>query len=149
MQRPPIPAAAGRSVFPSMSVIERDEHCGPVPAAAREADALARETKDRVEVFNVTRAGGLDKRTMDLALYEAIRGLILEIIDEESDDDGTVLLKDAVAAAQARYGSHELFPNGRVTNYVRYTKVDLEARCEIERIPRSSPQRITRLRPDI
>jgi len=40
----------------------------------------------------------------------------------------------------------ELFPKGRLTNYVRYTKTDMEARCEIERIPGSSPQRITRWR---
>jgi hypothetical protein len=35
-----------------------------------------------------------------------------------------------------------------VRNYCTFTKVDLEARCEIERLPRSSPQRITRWRPD-
>jgi len=80
---------------------------------------------------------------MDLAQYEAMRNLILEVIDDEGGDDGTVLLKDVVAAAQHRYGSHELFPNGRLMNYVRYTKVDLEARCEIERIPGKSPLRIT------
>lgn len=136
------------AMFPSMPSIERDEHCGPVPAAAWEADAFARETMDRVEVFNATGPGGLDNWTMDLSQYEAIRNVILEIIDEEGDNDGTVLLKDVVAAAQDRYGSHELFPKGRLTNYVRYTKGDLEARCEVERIPRSSPQRITRWRPD-
>jgi len=85
---------------------------------------------------------------MDLAQNEAMRDLILEVIDEEGGDDGTVLLKEVVAAAQDRYGSHELFPNGRLTNYVRYTKVDLEARCEVERIPGKSPQRITRWRRD-
>ena len=83
---------------------------------------------------------------MDLRQYELVRAHILEMIDASAD--GTVLLKEVVAAAQNRYSSHELFPKGRLTNYVRYTKVDLEARCEIERIPRSSPQAICRWRQD-
>jgi transposase len=61
-------------------------------------------------------------------------------------DDG-ILLKDLVAAAQQRSGAHPLFPGGRLRNYVTYTKVDLEARCEIERLPRSTPQRVVRWRP--
>ena len=55
-------------------------------------------------------------------------------------------LQAVVDEAQDRFGNHELFPKGRLTNYVRYTKTDMEARCEIERIPRSSPQRTTRWR---
>jgi hypothetical protein len=70
------------------------------------------------------------------------------MIDDESDDDGTIALKTVTAAAQDRFAGHDLFSNGRLTNYVRYTKVDLEARCEIERIPGSSPQRICRWRDD-
>ena len=125
--------------------LERDAHCGPVPASAWAADAEAR-ARGRVEMFNATRPGGLDNWTMDERQYNLMRKHILEMIDSAGDDDGTVLLKEIVAAAQERYGDHELFPNGRLTNYVRYTKVDLEARCEIERIPRSSPQRICRWR---
>jgi hypothetical protein len=68
------------------------------------------------------------------------------MIDDEGDEDGTVLLKGVGSAAQDRYGDHELFPGGRLTNYVRYTNTDLEARCEVERIPGSSPQRICRWR---
>lgn len=126
--------------------MERDEHCGPVPESAWQADRESRATKDRVEIFNATRPGGLDGWTMDVAQYEAMREVILAAIDDDADADGTVLLKDVVEAAQQRYGDHELFPNGRLTNYVRYTKVDLEARFEIERVPRSSPQRIMRWR---
>ena len=96
--------------------VVRDPHSGPVPETAWGADALARQ-RGRVEMFNATRAGGLDNWTMD-----------------------------DVAAAQERYADHVLFPKGRLTNYVRYAKVDLEARCEIERIPGSSPQRICRWR---
>lgn len=127
--------------------IRRDAHCGPVPDSAWAADAEVRRTRGRVEMFNATRPGGLDGWTMDLAQYELVRAHILEMIDAEADDDGTIRLQDVVAAAQDRYGDHELFPNGRLTNYVRYTKVDLEAQCEIERLPDRSPQRICRWRP--
>ncbi|MEL7157465.1 MAG: hypothetical protein AAFN30_12795 [Actinomycetota bacterium] len=129
-----------------MSAIERGAHAGPVPDAAWKADQRARTQKQRVEIFNATRPGGLDGWTMDLAQYEAMRALILDTIDDDADAAGTVLLKHVVEIAQARYGDHELFPNGRLTNYVRYTKVDLEARCEIERVTGSSPQRIMRWR---
>ncbi|MDJ0953732.1 MAG: hypothetical protein QNJ81_08630 [Acidimicrobiia bacterium] len=121
-----------------------DPHRGPVPATAWAADAEAR-ARGRVEMFNAARPGGLDNWTMDERQYELMRSHILGMIDE-ADGEEPVLLKEVVAAAQDRYGSHELFPNGRLTNYVRYTKVDLEARCEIERVPRSSPQRIRRRR---
>ncbi len=129
-----------------MADIERDEHAGPVPDSAWAADADARATKGRVEVFNATRPGGLDGWTMDEQQYQAVHDLILDMIDDEADADGTIKLQTVVNAAQDRFGNHELFPNGRLTNYVRYTKTDMEARCEIERIPRSSPQRITRWR---
>ena len=125
--------------------LERDPHSGPVPESAWAADAAARR-KGRVEMFNATRPGGLDNWTMDERQYLLMRAHILRMIDEESDAEGTVLLKEVVAAAQDRYRNHELFPKGRLTNYVRYTKVDLEARCEIERVPGKSPQRIMRWR---
>jgi len=78
--------------------------------------------------------------------YELMRTHILESIDDLADPDGTVPLKVVVDAAQDRYHDHELFPKGRVRHYCTYTKVDLEARCEIERVPRASPQRIMRWR---
>lgn len=85
---------------------------------------------------------------MDLAQYEAVRAVILEMIDDEADDDGTIPLKTIVAEAQDRLGADPRFPNGRLTNFVRYTKTDMEARCEVERVPRSQPQRVRRWRPD-
>lgn len=121
-------------------MIERVPHSEPVPEAAWEADAEARRSKNRVEVFNATRPGGLDGWTMDVDEHEAVRQLILDLLTNEAADDGTMLLKDVVAAAQERFGSDPVFPKGRLTNYVRYTKTDMEARCEVERIPRSSPQ---------
>ena len=127
--------------------IVRDKHAGPVPETAWAADAEARK-RGRVEVFNADRPGGMDGWTMDERQYELMKAHILEMLDEESDPDGTILLKDVVAAAQDRYATHELFPKGRVRNYCTFTKVDLEARCLIERIPGSSPQRICRWRPN-
>ena len=124
---------------------KRDAHAGPVPDSAWEADAIARE-RGRVEMFNAVRPGGLDGWTMDLRQYELMREHILETIDALADEDGSVPLKAVVTAAQERYATHELFPGGRLRNYCTYTKVDLEARCEIERVPGASPQRIRRWR---
>lgn len=125
----------------------RDPHAGPVPEEAWAKDAETRATTGRVEIFNATRPGGLDGWTMDAAQYQAVHDLILEVLDEDADDDGTVRLQHVVDTIQSVLGDDELFPNGRLTNYVRYTKTDMEARCEIERVPGSSPQRICRWRP--
>lgn len=46
--------------------------------------------------------------------------------------------------AQERYATHPLFRKGWVRNYCTFTKVDLEARCEVERVSKRSPQRIMR-----
>lgn len=83
---------------------------------------------------------------MDAAQYQAVHDLILQIIDQDAEEDGTVRLQHVVDTIQSVLGDDELFPNGRLTNYVRYTKTDMEARCEIERVPGSSPQRICRWR---
>lgn len=128
--------------------IERSEHSGPVPDSAWQLDDETRRNKRRVQIFNATRPGGLDGWTMDEAQYEALRTHILEMIDSAAGADGTIALQTIVDAAQDRLGSDPLFPGGRLTNYVRYTKVDLEARCEIERVAGSSPQRVRRWRPD-
>jgi hypothetical protein len=123
--------------------VAADPHSAPVPASAWAADAEAR-ARGRVAVFNAARPGGLDGWTMDLRRYELLRGHVLDTIDELAGADGAVTLKAVVEAAQARYGTHELFPGGRLRNYVTYTKVDLEARGEIERVPGAGPQRIRR-----
>lgn len=123
--------------------MQRDPHSGPVPERAWHADALARE-RGRVQIFNATRPDGLDGWTMDEKQYELMRAHILDMIDTRAAEDGTIALRDVVDAAQERYATHPLFPGGRTRNYCTFTKVDLEARCEIERVPRSSPQRIRR-----
>ena len=83
---------------------------------------------------------------MDEGPYQAVHDVILAMIDDHADDD-TIMLQAVVEAPRDRYGNHALFPKGRLTNYVRSTKTDMEARCIVERLPRSSPQRITRRRP--
>lgn len=130
-----------------MAGAARDPHRGPVPQAAWDQDAETRAS-GRVEIFNATRPGGLDGWTMDAAQYQAVHDLILEVIDDDAGEDGSVRLQHVVEAIQARLGDSELFPNGRLTNYVRFTKTDMEARGEVERIPGSSPQRIRRWRAD-
>ena len=124
----------------------RDPHSGPVPDEAWALDADTRQRTGRVEIFNATRPGGLDGWTMNAKQYQAVHDLILDIIDDDADPDGTVRLQHVVETIQHRLGGSELFPKDRLTNYVRYTKTDMEARREIERIPGSSPQRITRWR---
>lgn len=129
-----------------MTGLHRDPHSGPVPQSAWDRDAATRARTRRVEVFNATRPGGLDGWTMDAAQYQKVHDLILEIVDADADEDGTVRLQHVVDSIQALLGSSDLFPNGRLTNYVRYTKTDMEARCEIERVSGSSPQRVRRWR---
>jgi hypothetical protein len=119
-----------------------------VPPAAWAADETAR-ARGRVAVFNAVRPDGLDGGwTMDERIWRLLRDHVLTTIDELADEDGTVALRTVVDLAQQRYATHELFPKGRVRNDVTYTKVDLEARCEVERVPGRSPQRIMRWRPD-
>ena len=69
------------------------------------------------------------------------------MIDDHSGPDGSIALRAVVDAAQDRYGAHALFPGGRLRNYCTFTKVDLEARGEIERLPGAGPQRIHRVAP--
>lgn len=127
--------------------MRRDPHAGPVPEQAWHADAEAR-SRGRVAMFNAVRPDGLDGWTMDQAQYDLMRTHILSMLEDEPDADGTLPLKRVVQAAQERYATHPLFPKGRVRNYCTFTKVDLEARCEIERIPAATPQRITLWRDD-
>ncbi|WP_043440775.1 DUF6958 family protein [Arthrobacter sp. L77] len=120
-----------------------DPHSAAVTPRAWAEDELARK-RGRVQMFNATRPDGLDGWTIALEQYELLVDVILTTIDAFAADDGTVPLKVIVNEAQTRLGSHPAFPNGRLSNYVRYTKVDLEARGLVERVPKSSPQRVRR-----
>ena len=129
-----------------MTDLVRSPYAGPVSEAAWAADDSAR-ARGRVAIFNATRPDGLDGGwTMDAQIYELMRRHILDMINQQADADGTIALKRVVDEAQQRYSTHLFFPKGRVRNYCTFTKVDLEARCEIERVPGASPQRIRRWR---
>ncbi len=97
-------------------------------------------------MLNGSLEGGMEDWTLDLEQYELVRNLILTSIEEFADDDGTIALKAIIDIAQDRLGDHPAFPGGRLKNITTYTKVDLEARELIERVPKRSPQRL-RLRP--
>ncbi len=126
--------------------MSRDSHSGPVGDRAWDEDARARE-RGRVQMFNATRPDGLDGWTIALEQYELLVSAILATIDAFAADDGSAPLQLIVDNAQRDLGSHPAFPGGRLSNYVRYTKVDLEARGIVERIPKSSPQRVRRVDP--
>ncbi len=121
-----------------------DPYAGPVSDRAWAEDALARE-RGRVQMFNATRPDGLDGWTIALEQYELLVAVITEVVDTLADDDGSVRLQLIVDVAQDRLAGHPAFPTGRLTNYVRYAKVDLEARGVLQRVPRSSPQRVRRV----
>ncbi len=121
-----------------------DPHSAPVSERAWAEDARARE-RGRVQMFNATRPDGLDGWTIAVEQYELLTECILATIDAFAGSDGTVTLQTLVDEAQRKLGDHPAFPGGRLSNYVRYTKVDLEARGVVERIPRSSPQRVRRV----
>ena len=116
-----------------------DPHSGPVDPTAWAADNSARQ-RGRVEIFNATRPKGLDGWTMDLTQYELIRGHIIDALGDAGPNG--LLLKDLIDSTQARLSDHPAFPKGRLRNYTTYTKVDLEARELIARLPKSSPQRV-------
>lgn len=99
-------------------------------------------------MFNATRPDGLDGWTIALEQYDLLVEVILNTIDAFAAEDGSVPLQVIVDGAQRTLSSHPAFPGGRLSNYVRYTKVDLEAREVVERIPRSSPQRVRRTTPE-
>jgi hypothetical protein len=112
-----------------------------IPDAAKAADAEAR-ARGRVAMFNSRRPDGLDGWTMDARIHELMRAHLHRLLARLGDEDGWVPLRTVVDAAQAQYHDHPLFPKGRVRNYCTFTKVDLEARGEIERAPGRAAQRI-------
>lgn len=124
-----------------------DPHSGPVSDRAWDEDGRARQ-RGRVQMFNATRPDGLDGWTIALDQYDLLIAVILNTIDAFAAEDGSVPLQVIVDEAQRTLSSHPAFPGGRLSNYVRYTKVDLEAREVVERIPLSSPQRVRRTTPE-
>lgn len=111
----------------------------PSDVQQRLADAWS---DGRALILNANKPGYSEAFSIESEQYVLLRNSILEAVHALAGDDGEALLKDVVTLTQGRLGTHPLFPNGRMTNYTRYVKTDLEARGELERIPKSSPQRI-------
>ena len=109
--------------------------------------ALATDERDRlrgrVRMLNGALEAGMESWTLPLEQWELVRDVILEVVDDADPETGA-LLKTVVATTQARLGSHPAFPGGRLTNFTRYVKVDLEGRGLLEVVPGSSPQRVRR-----
>ncbi|MEM1023777.1 MAG: hypothetical protein AAF627_21555 [Myxococcota bacterium] len=98
-------------------------------------------SRGRALILNANRPGYSEAFTFSAEQYEAVRSAILS----ELDGGKEVFLRDVVAAIQIGLGRSPLFPNGRMTNFVRYVKTDLEARGEVARVLKSSPQKIRRV----
>jgi hypothetical protein len=115
-----------------------------VPQSALDTDQQDR-LRGRVRMLNGALEGGMESWTLPLEQWELVRDVILEVVDDADPEDG-VLLKAVVATVQARLGNHPAFPGGRLTNFTRYVKVDLEGRRVLEVVPGASPQRVRRKR---
>ena len=129
---------------------ELDEHGLSASARARLApDVQARVgeawSRGRALILNANKPGYSEAFTVEQQQYVLVRAALYRALDELADDRGELTLKSATAFVQAALGSHPRFPKGRMTNYTRYIKTDLEARGELARVPRSSPQRIRRI----
>lgn len=107
----------------------------------RVAEAWAR---GRALILNANKPNYSEAFTIEAAQYAVIRDAILDAVDRLHDEKGEVKLEAIRKHVQSALGSHPLFPKGRMTNYTRYVKTDLEARGELERVPKSSPQRVRR-----
>jgi uncharacterized protein DUF6958 len=113
-----------------------------VPQSALDTDRADR-LRGRVRMLNGSLEGGMESWTLPVEQWELVRDVILELVEDADPQDG-VLLKLVVSTVQARLGDHPAFPGGRLTNFTRYVKVDLEGRGLLEVVPGSSPQRVRR-----
>lgn len=135
--------------MPSDAIEPLDDH-GLSPTART---TLARDVQNRVAdawqngralILNANKPGYSEAFTISAEQYALLRTAILTAVHTLADDRGEVLLKQIQGHVDDTLSSHPAFPNGRMTNYTRYTKTDLEARGEVERVPKRSPQRIRR-----
>lgn len=114
-----------------------------VPVEALER-ARARRAEGRALLLNGNKPGYSERFTIEVEQYDLLVEAILEAAEQHANERGETLLQDIVASVQARLGSHAAFPKGRMTNFTRYAKVDLEARGYLRRVEGRSPQRVRR-----
>lgn len=124
-----------------------DDH-GLSPAARETLDPEVQErvaeawSRGRALILNANKPGYSEAFTVQKEQYALVREALYQALEELADERGELTLKRATAFVQATVGTHPRFPKGRMTNYTRYIKTDLEVRGELARVPRSSPQRI-------
>ena len=113
------------------------------------SDALdrsdVRRRNGRALLLNANKPGYSERFTIQVEQYDLVAAAVFEAATLCADANGEILLKDVVAHVQGKLEKHSLFPSGRLTNMTRYVKVDLEARGELLRVPKSSPQRLSRI----
>ena len=73
--------------------------------------------------------------------YDLVSSVILDILSADRSGSG-ILFKELADKVATRLSAQELENLGSVGWYTTSVKLDLEARRKIERIPKSSPQRI-------
>lgn len=122
--------------------------------SARARKTLAPEVRERVKaawnegralILNANKPNYSEAFTIEAEQYTLVRDAIAKAMQALDPSGGPVLLKEIVASVQDQLGTHPRFPKGRMTNYTRYVKTDLEARGELARVPGSSPQRVQRV----
>jgi hypothetical protein len=95
----------------------------------------------RRRLRSAVRADGYEVWTIDIKQYEPLRKLILKYVKKLDEGDG-VFLKDLIMIAEDELTGHPMFVSGKFTNWIRFVKVDLEVEGLIERVGKTSPQRI-------
>lgn len=95
----------------------------------------------RRRLRSAVRADGYEVWTIDVKQYEPLRKLILKYVKKLDAGDG-VSLKDLIMIAEDELTGHPMFVSGKFTNWIRFVKVDLEVEGLIERVGKTSPQRI-------
>lgn len=104
-------------------------------------DDADRHPPGRRRLRSAVRADGYETWTIDAENYRILRELILRAV-KDLDDGAGVAVQGLIAVAEAELTDHPRFPSGRFTNWVRFVKVDLECEGRLERVPKSSPQRV-------
>ncbi len=95
----------------------------------------------RRRLRSAVRPDGYEVWTIDIKQYEPLRKLILNYVKKLDKGDG-VFLKELILIAEDELAGHPMFVSGKFTNWIRFVKVDLEAEGLIERVGKSSPQKI-------
>ena len=95
----------------------------------------------RRRLRSATRPDGYETWTIQAEQYAVLRELILRAVEDTDAGEG-VEVKALIDLAGTELAGHPRFPSGRFTNWVRFVKVDLECEGVLERVPRSTPQRV-------